>query len=572
MVRTITSKSFAAGAAPAQGAVRTKDAGKRGRRSDSFVGTKKQRTSRKPQQWTRVLADNDENGDDEDDDDERGGDDNERSDTTESAIPDNDNEEDETSDEDEEDGAFEEQVRARNPPRQRNSGSATTRTSASNSTNCQAGAGNRSNRNSSAMIGTVQQRATGPHSARSTSIGVASVSFGTNSVSSATSAVTPATVHDSSGSGSTGVLGISYSGTVANTSTTASEGQGCLGDDTYRTAGAISYHGNHDVLQDQTFIRLPREVAETNRTANFLKERIQKFCKKELFKKVKFVASDSGLQHVMGRMAGIFQIPMAKKQAFKSQFKKTVMDSLNAKRAFCEQQAGKVVLSELRSTSAWDSLILTGRFQLTLFLVLSQGYLKQNCGDSDSLGDTDLEPESLLCTGRVTRLRRAGTQEEIDSANWFFAEYLECVAGKKGWGKEKYFQTVSKAVDRETNDILVTVSDEAFALLMLENYREKWILRYEEACSGRRNTDKRIDGKYTSSVKGHTEFGGWSRKGIKRFNALCDLVEADRSSEMAAAAEAGFMNYMRNTDRGAALIAKRTTGGADNTNEDDDDC
>ena len=62
--------------------------------------------------------------------------------------------------------------------------------------------------------------------------------------------------------------------------------------------------------------------------------------------KVKFVASDSGLQHVMARMAGIFQIPMAKKQAFKSQFKKIVMDSLNAKRAFCEQQAGKVVLSK----------------------------------------------------------------------------------------------------------------------------------------------------------------------------------------------------------------------------------
>jgi hypothetical protein len=65
--------------------------------------------------------------------------------------------------------------------------------------------------------------------------------------------------------------------------------------------------------------------------------------------------------------------------------------------------------------------------------------------------------------------------------------------------------------------------------------------RYEEACSsagGGRNTDKSIDGKYTSSVKGHTEFGWWSRKGIKRFNALCELMEADRISEMAAAVEA----------------------------------
>jgi hypothetical protein len=119
---------------------------------------------------------------------------------------------------------------------------------------------------------------------------------------------------------------------------------------------------------------------------------------------------------------------------------------------------------------------------------------------------------------------------------------------------------------------LVTVSDEAFALLMLENYRDKWILRYEEACSadGRRNTDKRIDGKYTSSVKGHTEFGGWSRKGIKRFNALCELVEADRISDMAAAVEAGFMNYMRNTEKGMSIVAKTRTGGADNEEEEDE--
>jgi hypothetical protein len=34
----------------------------------------------------------------------------------------------------------------------------------------------------------------------------------------------------------------------------------------------------------------------------------------------------------------------------------------------------------------------------------------------------------------------------------------------------------------------------------------------------------------------------------------------------AAAAEAGFMNYMRNTERGISLIAKRT-GGSDKTKE-----
>jgi hypothetical protein len=51
---------------------------------------------------------------------------------------------------------------------------------------------------------------------------------------------------------------------------------------------------------------------------------------------------------------------------------------------------------------------------------------------------------------------------------------------------------------------------------------QKCILRYEEACSagGGRNTDKRIDGKYTSSVKGHAEFGGGVGK-VSRDSMLC---------------------------------------------------
>jgi hypothetical protein len=47
-------------------------------------------------------------------------------------------------------------------------------------------------------------------------------------------------------------------------------------------------------------------------------------------------------------------------------------------------------------------------------------------------------------------------------------------------------------------------------------------------------------------------------------------VEADRISEMAAAVEAGFMNYMRNTNKGMTIVATTRTGGADNEEEDDE--
>ena len=184
---------------------------------------------------------------------------------------------------------------------------------------------------------------------------------------------------------------------------------------------------------------------------------------------------------------------------------------------------------------------------------------------SNTLLEHDAEAAAnLLSMDRLTKLRRAETQEEIDAGNWFFGEFLECVAGKRGWGMQKYFQKVSTAVDRETNEALVTVSDEAFALLMLENYREKWLLRYKEACSsaaGRsRNSDKnkRIDGKYTSSINGHTEFGGWNKRGIRKFNFYCRLVEQDRLSDLAATAEAGLLTFIRDTERGKAILAKQT--------------
>lgn len=364
MVRTIPSRSLAAGAARRRSG-RCKDAGKRGRRSGSPVGNKQQ--GRKQQ---RVYDESDlpskrriaNEEDDDYDDDERGDhDDIVTTYTADSAIVDEENDQEDEESEDEEGdniAAEEQQVTVRN--HRQCSGVLVSSTSgrvqaipASTSRNCHASAGNstrHSSGNGTVILGTGHQRRGVSGIMIPVGGGVANVSFGTNSsVSSATtgSAVTPRPRSDGSG-----VLDNSNSGTDA-TSTTASEGQGPTADNTYQTASAITYRGNHDVLQDQTFIRLPREAAETNRTANFLKERIQKFCKKELFKKVKFVASDSGLQHVMTRMAGIFQIPMAKKQAFKSQFKKIVMDSLNAKRAFCEQQAGKVVLSKCLTSSIW---------------------------------------------------------------------------------------------------------------------------------------------------------------------------------------------------------------------------
>ena len=56
---------------------------------------------------------------------------------------------------------------------------------------------------------------------------------------------------------------------------------------------------------------------------------------------------------------------------------------------------------------------------------------------------------------------------------WFFNAFFECVCGANIWGTAKTTQLVSAA--RETNGSkIVSISDEAIGLLLIDNYFEKW--------------------------------------------------------------------------------------------------
>ena len=149
-------------------------------------------------------------------------------------------------------------------------------------------------------------------------------------------------------------------------------------------------------------------------------------------------------------------------------------------------------------------------------------------------------------------LQLAMTIREKEAFCWFFGEFLECVCGTRVWGVLKFTELVSEACQKGTNMKAVTVSDEAFALPLLENYRTKWFaqarkekkkLESEEAendrkmparCDQNRNVavkprdeenkeeeegeGTRIRGLYTGVKTGKCKFGGWSCEGMKRFN------------------------------------------------------
>jgi hypothetical protein len=108
-------------------------------------------------------------------------------------------------------------------------------------------------------------------------------------------------------------------------------------------------------------------------------------------------------------------------------------------------------------------------------------------------------------------------REDKEGAYTFFADHLiECVAGKRRWKNQKREHLMT---------IVASPTDEAFALLILENSIKRWI---DMAKHGTESIEKP---KYTrgKAAGGSRKYEGWTDEGKQRFNELIDAVTADRS-------------------------------------------
>ena len=75
------------------------------------------------------------------------------------------------------------------------------------------------------------------------------------------------------------------------------------------------------------------------------------------------------------------------------------------------------------------------------------------------------DPDDLYTVEMLSQLRRS---DDLKSFFWFAGEFVQCVAGTRTWGNEKwYLATLMGAVNTETNIPIVTTSDEAMALLLV---------------------------------------------------------------------------------------------------------
>jgi hypothetical protein len=101
---------------------------------------------------------------------------------------------------------------------------------------------------------------------------------------------------------------------------------------------------------------------------------------------------------------------------------------------------------------------------------------------------------------------------ETDDANtrcwYFFNNLVPCVAGKKCWTAEEMI------LKKITESGCVSVLDEAFTILCIENYWEKWMNNGKPEWTGDRRNNPGLQ--------------GWAKGGYERFASLCKSIREQR--------------------------------------------
>ena len=113
-------------------------------------------------------------------------------------------------------------------------------------------------------------------------------------------------------------------------------------------------------------------------------------------------------------------------------------------------------------------------------------------------------------------------KNQNDGYFFFYDCILRCVVAKMKW---KHLVRRNLPIDT-----LITVSDEAFALLVLENGWEKWTKQHNEKTTNKK-AKKDIKSLHTNDAReGNSSFDGWKPEGLDRFNMLVYKVIRDRKS------------------------------------------
>ncbi len=160
----------------------------------------------------------------------------------------------------------------------------------------------------------------------------------------------------------------------------------------------------------------------------------------------------------------------------------------------------------------------------------------------------------------------------VEAYTVFFEEFVPCVLKKTVW--ERRIAMAGTHTEESTNNFLSTVSDEAFALLLLENSFDRWFDLYTSNEGGvmqQRGVKQRcfqsdIPTLYTRGGIKYDKFEskegekkGWSDDGILRFNELFAMVKLDRAANSNFEADWLEMRKATQAEEGAKVSKRKRT-------------
>ena len=133
--------------------------------------------------------------------------------------------------------------------------------------------------------------------------------------------------------------------------------------------------------------------------------------------------------------------------------------------------------------------------------------------------------------------------ENKEAFHWFAYTILPCVSAR-------VINFAARKLREQISDVM-SVSDEAFALLTLKNYEVRWRSQAENAhiedVTERKSKWK--SGQYTNGKIGHKKNKGWSKEGIKKYNEYFFMVQKQRKDEdRVKQVEVDFMEYCHMKD------------------------
>ena len=158
----------------------------------------------------------------------------------------------------------------------------------------------------------------------------------------------------------------------------------------------------------------------------------------------------------------------------------------------------------------------------------------------------------------LEKYREYGKSKEHERAFRYFAtRILPAVnAGITKFDKRRYKETLSSCF---------SYTDEAFGLLLLVNYEDRWRSQHEaeQLLPGGTNKERSQrweDARYTSTTEGARRGSSWPREGLVKFNQLSAMVKNQREKAMETEedVEEDLMDWCRMED---GLKAVAPTGG-----------